>query len=142
MKRTRLSRRKPLKRDEGSSLPRTPTKRSKKRRGPSRESDAKKEARWRRNFRSIDRVLFIRDLPCACDGVGEAWGCRGGPCQNSHDPSRGAGGGYLDISPLTNECHRQQEKGAKTFWLKIGKTREASNAETHKLWLDVAAHVP
>lgn len=138
MKRTRLTRRTPFKRGKGSRVTRTPMKRSKKRRGPVKGAKAKQEERWSRNFRSVERVLFIRDLPCACGGVGEAWGCPGGPCQNSHDPSRGAGGSYLDISPLTFECHRELEKGAKTFWLKIGKTREASNAETHAKWLGVA----
>lgn len=143
MKRTPLSRGKPLNRSDGFKAPRTPMKRSRKRTGARRESDAKKRARFERNFRSVDRVVFIQGLPCVCDGVGEAWGCRGGKCQNSHDPSRGmggAGGGYLDISPMTEACHRELGRGAKTFWLKIGKTREASNAETHAKWLGAGCH--
>ena len=141
----RVKRRKPLKRGDGLSATRTPMKRSKKRRRPSRESVAKREARFHRNFWSVERVQYIKALPCACDGAGEAWGCRGGPCQNSHDPSRGmggAGGGYLDISPLTNECHRELERGAKSFWLKLGKTREESNAETQAKWANLGSGHP
>ena len=74
-------------------------------------------------------MYFIQKLPCVR--------CGEGPCANHHDPTKGAGGTYTDISPLCHTCHqRRHNVGAKTFWLEVGMSYEESNARTHEAWDD------
>lgn len=130
MKRTRLSRSKPLKRTEGSRVTRTPMKRSKKRRGPVAGAKAKKEERWALQYRSVEFVLFVKNLPCVrCK--------KHGNIEVHHDPPRSRGGTWKDTSPLCKwDCHPyRHSKGPITFWAEVGKTYQQSNAETHAKWL-------
>ena len=60
----------------------------------------KREALFKRNFHSALRVAWIRGLPC--DVTRE----HKGECVNAHMKSRGAGGTWRDIVPLSWECHQ------------------------------------
>lgn len=135
MIRTRLTRSKGLRRPGG---PKGRAKGAKR----LRANPKRRKKLFAKQFLSDKRVEFVRGLPCVCRGVGSEWGCSGGPCQNSHDPSRGAGGTYLDIHPATTECHRKLEQGAKTFWRLIGRTRTEANAETQRLWEESLDFLP
>lgn len=86
-----------------------------------------KAQRFAKHFHSEAYREFVSQLPCVC--------CGGGPCEVSHDPSRGAGGTWENTHPLTTECHRRLHTGAKTFWKSVGITREQANARTHAAWL-------
>ena len=52
------------------------------------------------NFHSKERVLFIKSLPC------EVTGRMSATVVNAHMKSRGAGGTYRDIVPLSFDAHR------------------------------------
>lgn len=133
MKRTRLPCRKPLKARDGFRAPRTPMKRSKKRRRPPRTSVAKREARWSEQFRSEDFVRFVKGLRCAMCGTRA-------DIEVHHDPPRSRGGTWKDTSPLCKwVCHPyRHSKGVVTFWREVGTTYQAANEATQAKWLGVA----
>lgn len=82
MKRTPLSRKAPIKRGTV----------------PLAKVNAKRRARlFADGFHSKRRVEWVRSLPSVVSGRG--------PCVNAHVVSRGAGGTYRDIVPLTNAEH-------------------------------------
>lgn len=56
---------------------------------------------FERNFHSKERVLFIKSLPCDVTGRVSS------TVVNAHTKSRGAGGTYLDIVPLSAEVHQR-----------------------------------
>ena len=92
-----------------------------------RTRDRGKRARvFERNFHSAEYVAFVRALPCVK--------CGRAPCDVSHDPSRGAGGGWQDTHPLCRACHLELGRGSETFWSGLGRTREEANAETQRKW--------
>ena len=88
---------------------------------------------FRRCFHSEAFVEFTKAQPCVCRGLGREWGCEG-VSQTSHDPTRGAGGTWMDTHPASVACHRLIE--ANDFWHRIGRTREQANREHHMSWLD------
>ena len=110
--------------------------------GPERRTEIRKrnverhEKEWAKQFHSPEFVEFTRDEPCVCRGKGAAWGCKGGPCQTSHDPSRGAGGTWKNTHPASAECHAKIGQGAETFWRLIERTREEANRAHHMAWLE------
>ena len=68
----------------------------------------KQEFLFKKHFFSKHRVRFIKNLRCEVTG--------GFNCVNAHMKSRGAGGNYRDIVPLSWECHtdfasRREEAG-------------------------------
>ena len=120
----------PLGRSKGLERSSRPLGRAKTAKGRRRQRD-RRETRFRRQFHSEERAEFVKRLPCVCGGLGRSWGCKG-MSQNSHDPTRGAGGTYLDIHPASVACHALIEDN--DFWHRIGKTREEANAETETAW--------
>ena len=54
---------------------------------------------FEKNFHSEERVLFIKSLPC------EVTGRLSDAVVNAHMKSRGAGGTYRDIVPLSWDVH-------------------------------------
>lgn len=126
MKRSRLSRRTPFKRGKGPKRPKAPPRGVKGRRGPSPASTA----RWSKQYRSEEFVLFVKSLPCVrCT--------KHGNIEVHHDPPRSRGGTWKDTSPACKwECHpRRHSLGVKTFWAEVGMSYQQSNAETHAKWL-------
>lgn len=70
----------------------------------------RKRSRWHEQFGSIGRVMAINALSCAVPG------CRGGPCENHHLVSRGAGGTWEDVIPLCGLHHLEWHRlGRATF---------------------------
>jgi len=133
VKRTRLKRHKRLQSRSRLQAPSgTSLKREKRLRV---RNEARRRKLWALQFHSDEFVMFTRDQPCVCGGVGRAWDCTGGPCEVSHDPSRGAGGVWVDTHPATRACHTKIGQGAVTFWRLIGMTREQANKAHHQAWL-------
>jgi len=84
--------------------------------------------RFKAQFHSQERARFVQGLPCVA--------CGATPSENHHEPHRGNGGKYEDISPLCKPCHQKRHNtGAKTFWTRIGKSYVETNAATQKAWL-------
>jgi hypothetical protein len=83
-----------------------------------RKSERKKEL-FARTFHSQERVEWIRDLPCALTGLE-------GQSHNAHMKSRGSGGTYHDIVPLSFRAHRDyDELGEEDFASRYGTTKAA-----------------
>jgi len=61
------------------------------------------KALFARNFHSQERVEWIRDLPCAVTMLE-------GQSHNAHMKSRGSGGTYHDIVPLSFRAHRDYDE--------------------------------
>jgi|TARA_R110000765_G_C18834758_1_gene597283 hypothetical protein len=71
-----------------------------------------------RHFHSRGRVEWIRSLPCALTGLE-------GQSHNAHMKSRGSGGTYEDIVPLSFVAHRDyDELGEEHFSVKYGTTKD------------------
>lgn len=66
---------------------------------------------------AISHDDWIRRKPCAgCKVFGNR---QKTPTQAAHAISRGAGGRWVDLSPLCNECHRYQELNpVEWMWLR------------------------
>jgi hypothetical protein len=80
----------------------------------------KREALFTRNFHSALRVAWIRGLPC------EVTGEHKGECVNAHMKSRGAGGTWRDIVPLSWECHQDFDTMAsEKFQIKYRRTKNS-----------------
>ena len=84
-----------------------------------------------RAFHSQERVEWIRSLPCALTGlIGES--------HNAHMRSRGAGGTYHDIVPLSFLAHRDYDELDKIrFSAKYGTTKDRVReraADYQRLW--------
>lgn len=127
MKRTSLRRKTPLKAREGLKRASGASKPSKPLGPTSPRSRRRKRARFERQYFSVERVEFIKGLRCVY--------CSRSPCENHHEPTRGAGGVYTDISPLCPGCHFMRHRyGAKTFWGAQCITSAESNARTQELW--------
>ena len=78
------------------------------------------EARFARHFGSLQRVKFIRSLPCEVTGL-----CSEGS-HNAHTKSRGAGGTYKDIVPLSSEVHQRfDEMPESKFRERYGRTKQS-----------------
>lgn len=59
----------------------------------------RKAALWATQYGSLARVIAVKALPSVVSGRT--------PCVNAHVRSRGAGGTYRDIVPLTDAEHRE-----------------------------------
>jgi len=86
---------------------------------------------WDRAYGSKARVRFVAQLPCAA--------CGGGPCENAHTESGGAGrkADYTTIIPLCGGLHGCHAKQHRSGWLSIAMTetsRERAAALTEQLW--------
>ena len=91
---------------------------------------AQRDERFRQQFGSAARVLFVQRLPCVR--------CGDSPCENHHDPTKASGGSHLDISPLCYRCHaRRHNVGVRSFWAEVGMTASEANAATEARWQDV-----
>ena len=92
----------------------------------------KREALFKRNFHSALRVAWIRGLPC------EVTGEQKGECVNAHMKSRGAGGTWRDIVPLSWECHQDFDTmAAEKFQQKYNRSKESvaeSSWDYAKIW--------
>jgi len=81
-----------------------------------RRSQRKKDL-FARTFHSQERVEWIRALPCALTGLE-------GQSHNAHTKSRGSGGTYEDIVPLSFRGHRDyDELGEEDFEYRYGTTK-------------------
>ena len=79
----------------------------------------RKKNLFARHFHSQKRVEWIRSLPCALTGVE-------GQSHNAHMKSRGSGGTYQDIVPLSFVAHRDYDELDKLrFSAKYGTTKES-----------------
>ena len=65
---------------------------------------------FERSFHSEERVLFIKSLPC------EVTGRLSETVVNAHMKSRGAGGTYKDIVPLSSEVHQHFDEMPEAKW--------------------------
>jgi len=65
---------------------------------------------FERNFHSEERVLFIKSLPC------EVTGQLSDTVVNAHMKSRGAGGTYKDIVPLSWDVHHDFDEMPEAKW--------------------------
>jgi hypothetical protein len=122
-----LKRKTPLRKRQGPAKPRGPrTTSPTKGKASKARSRARKAKRFERQFGPPGFAEFVRNLPCVS--------CGHTPCEVSHDPSRGAGGTWLDCHSLCRPCHRRLHQGHETFWAELGMTREQANARTQMAW--------
>jgi hypothetical protein len=91
----------------------------------------RKQALFARTFHSQERVEWVRDLPCALTGIE-------GESHNAHTKSRGSGGTYKDIVPLSFLAHRDYDELDKIqFAVKYGTSKERVReraADYQQLW--------
>jgi len=81
------------------------------------------EALFRRNFHSVERILFIQDQPCELTGIRFS---HLAAVHNAHAKTRGSGGTYKDIVPLCREAHRDfDEMRDDKFEEKYGRTKQS-----------------
>ena len=84
-----------------------------------------------RHFHSRERVDFIRSLPCEVTGFE-------GQSHNAHTKSRGSGGTFEHICPMSFRAHRDfDEMPAAVFEKKYQRTKQSvrDRAEYyHQLW--------
>lgn len=89
--------------------------------------ETKRRARFKRSFHSKARVLWIQMRPSVVSGRM--------PCENAHVRSRGAGGTYRDIVPLTRDEHRELHTiGRDSFEAKYDVDLETEAAITQHAW--------
>ena len=108
-----------------------------KRKTPLRKVNKKRKAeRFRKTFGPAGYADFVRSLPCI------ACGMRGGRIAVHHDPTRGAGGRWVDTSPLCKStdygegCHERRHRlGVETFWREVGMTFGDAARLTQSKWL-------
>jgi hypothetical protein len=65
---------------------------------------------FEKSFHSQERVLFFKSLPCEVKKLPSAG------VQNAHTKSRGAGGTYKDIVPLSSEVHQHFDEMPEAKW--------------------------
>jgi hypothetical protein len=91
----------------------------------------RKKALFARTFHSQERVEWVRSLPCALTGLE-------GQSHNAHTKSRGAGGTYHHIVPLSFLAHRDYDELDKIqFAVKYGTSKERVReraADYQQLW--------
>jgi hypothetical protein len=97
-------------------------------------AERKKERKrqlFERHFHSDERVRFMRSLPCEVTG-------RLMDSHNAHTKSRGSGGTYKDVVPLSFLVHKDyDEMPATWFQHKYKRTKESVReraAHYQKLW--------
>ena len=88
---------------------------------------ARKRARFARQFHSEAFVEFTKAQPCVVCGVRVAIEC-------AHNPSRGAGGTWEDVTPLCAFHHGEQHRGVETFQRRHGIRFSETNAAHAEAW--------
>ena len=68
----------------------------------------RRDHRFRVQFHSTQRCKFFHDLPCEVSGEGG--------CYNAHMKSRGSGGTYTSIVPLTPTVHYHFDTLSEAQW--------------------------
>ena len=83
---------------------------------------------WKMQFGSAEFVAFTRMQPSAVSG-------ERGPCECCHVKSRGAGGRWTDIIPMTPAEHRMQHQQGMSFFTSRGFDPQRLAAEHQARWL-------
>ena len=87
----------------------------------------RKAEKFARQFHSAEFVEWSNIQPSA---VSFRW-----PTVCAHNPTRGAGGTWRDITPLTDSEHKEQHAhGMETFQRKYGIRFEQTNAQHTRAW--------
>ncbi len=107
---------------------------------PKKTNPARKAREFRRTYHSIERVLFVKSLPCIVCGVT--------PCDNAHVGRLGKGAGrkadYTQIVPLCGAASRNvvghhyeldAMVGPEEFQRTYGINLAHAMAETQEKWL-------
>lgn len=105
----------------------TPPKREK---APKKSNPGRRKREWARAYHSIERVCFVKSLPCLVTGQTG--------CENAHIVGGGMGrkADYVLIVPLIPAMHAQLHSiGASQFSVLHGLDLFAAAAETHRRWL-------
>lgn len=94
----------------------------------------RRETDWIRKYFSLERVLFIKQLPCSVPG------CKLRPSENAHGEGGGTGrkAGWESVLPLCSVHHKMLDEGRGRTWFErnILKATCRSCAErTQELWL-------
>ena len=102
-----------------------------------KRANAKRKAeRFRKTFGPEGFSDFVRSLPCIVCG-------KRGRIAVHHDPTRGAGGRWVDTSPLCKSdgeysegCHERRHRvGVETFWAEAGMDYAEAARLTQTKWL-------
>ncbi len=95
----------------------------------------RKTERFGTQYHSAERVEFIRGLPSEISGRSDRYGNH-----NAHMKSRGAGGGYRYIVPLTREEHLDFDVMPEAKFKKCyDRTKQSIRDRAphyHRLWLE------
>jgi hypothetical protein len=92
-----------------------------------RANKKRREALFKRSFLSKERVKWVRAQPSVVSGRT--------PCIGHHVKSRGAGGTYRDIVPLTQDEHLEiHNRGRLTCEEKWGVDLEQAAINTQEAW--------
>ncbi len=98
------------------------------------------EREWTRAYHSLERVAFVKSLPCIVPG------CRAKPCDNAHIANDGKGrkGDYTLIVPACRTHHEELDNGdgRSAFEAMYGLSLAEHAAETEKAWLEFSAEQP
>lgn len=105
---------------------------SKRNKNTERRKRERAKARRAKQLGPESFAPFVRNLPCVC-------GEHGPPSDPHHEPPKSRGGSWKDVSPVKRCCHTtgpeaRHTVGPVTFWARIGKTYQQSNAETQEKW--------
>jgi hypothetical protein len=90
---------------------------------------ARRAKRFAATFGGPERVAWINSLPCLCEGRHP--NCSG-PTVTAHVRSRGAGGTWRDVVPLSSGCHAAQHAAGWGRWhelagLDLGSARDRAD---------------
>lgn len=88
--------------------------------------------RFRKTFGPEGFAKWLRKQPCeACGKMGP-----GNKNEVHHEPTRGAGGTWIDTVALCRSCHaRRHDIGAPRFWREVGKDYGQATSVTQTRWL-------
>jgi hypothetical protein len=90
----------------------------------------RKKERFARQFHSEEFVEWTRQSRCVVHSC-----THGVPSECAHNPSRGAGGTWVDVSPMCGFHHRQQHHiGVKKFQRLYGISFKQTNAAHTAKW--------
>lgn len=99
--------------------------------GPSAKARAKlrRRERWRRTFGPEGFVEWLKSQPCERCGAA-------GPNEVHHEPTRGAGGTWIDTTAACTACHRRRHRiGVKAYWKEVGKDYGEAARRVQGRWL-------
>jgi len=99
-----------------------------------RTPSARRKAIFKRNFHSVERVKFMRSQPCEVTKI------ESDTVQNAHMRTRGSGGTYLDIVPLSFEVHMDFDRMSEwDFYQKYKREKQSVRDRAYyyrQLWED------